>query len=147
MTFYAASSTRKTTVTIDAGAVRSNACIEVHTDVPTSQVSQRFVSGSKNVVKFCEDGSTTDSLAAVSDRGSDAEDDQNTLIGYITGNQSYYDITVGSSGYDGTELTTAQNKVDTLETTDVQGFQVTSPRGCATFLKWDGTNTWSCAPL
>ena len=134
----------KNKVPIDTGAVFSDKCVQIKTDVPSPEVSVNFTSGTQKVVVFCD--KTNDDLYDVDDSADGYETRQNNLITDVQNAAALY----GDTPTTGKNLTLADKEGDftTLETNADSLAAANSLPDCTgtgEYMAWDATNDdWYC---
>ena len=137
----------KNKVSIDTGAVFSDECVQIKTDVPSPEVSVNFTSGSQKVVVFCDQ--TNDDLYDVDATADGYETRQNNLITDIQSAVGVY----GDTPTTGKNLTLADKEGDfTTLQTNADSLAATNSlpdcTGTGQYMAWDATNdAWSCHPI
>jgi len=132
----------KNNVLIDTGAVFSDACVQIKTNVPSPEVSVNFTSGTQKVVVFCDKAS--DDLYDVNATADGYETRQNELINDINDAVGVY----GDTADTGKNLTLA-DKEDEFTTLNGNADSLTSSlsdcTGAGEYMAWDAdTDDWSC---
>ena len=132
----------KNNVLIDTGAVFSDACVQIKTNVPSPEVSVNFTSGTQKVVVFCDKAS--DDLYDVNATADGYETRQNNLIADINAAVGVYGDTV-NTGKNLTlavkegEFTTLNGNADSLTSS------LSDCTGAGEYMAWDAdTDDWSC---
>lgn len=140
----------KNKVSIDTGAVLSDECVQIKTDIPSPDPAPgSFTSGTQKVVVFCD--KTNDDLFDVNADADGLETRQNNLITDITTAVGDYGDRAASGGV-------AEGKNRTI--TDIDGSfsglntnanSLTNNLDACTagqYMAWDATNDdWSCHPV
>ena len=132
----------KNNVLIDTGAVFSDACVQIKTNVPSPEVSVNFTSGTQKVVVFCDKAS--DDLYDVNATADGYETRQNELITDINDAVGVY----GDTADTGKNLTLA-DKEGEFTTLNGNADSLTSSlsdcTGAGEYMAWDAdTDDWSC---
>ena len=132
----------KNNVLIDTGAVFSDACVQIKTNVPSPEVSVNFTSGTQKVVVFCDKAS--DNLYDVNATADGYETRQNKLITDINAAVGVYGDTVNT----GKNLTLAV-KEGNFTTLNSNADSLTSSLsdciGAGEYMAWNATaDDWSC---
>ena len=132
----------KNNVLIDTGAVFSDACVQIKTNVPSPEVSVNFTSGTQKVVVFCDKAS--DDLYDVNATADGYETRQNELINDINDAVGVY----GDTADTGKNLTLADNEGE-FTTLNGNADSLTSSlsdcTGAGEYMAWDAdTDDWSC---
>ena len=132
----------KNNVLIDTGAVFSDACVQIKTNVPSPEVSVNFTSGTQKVVVFCDKAS--DDLYDVNATADGYETRQNNLINDINDAVGVY----GDTADTGKNLTLA-DKEGEFTTLNGNADSLTSSlsdcTGAGEYMAWDAdTDDWSC---
>jgi len=132
----------KNNVLIDTGAVFSDACVQIKTNVPSPEVSVNFTSGTRKVVVFCD--KTGDDLYDVDASADGYETRQNNLIADINTAVGVYGDTVNTgknltlADKEG-EFTTLNGNADSLTSS------LSDCTGAGEYMAWDAdTDDWSC---
>ena len=132
----------KNNVLIDTGAVFSDACVQIKTNVPSPEVSVNFTSGTQKVVVFCDKAS--DDLYDVNATADGYETRQNELINDINDAVGVY----GDTADTGKNLTLA-DKEDEFTTLNGNADSLTSSlsdcTGAGEYMAWNAAaDDWSC---
>jgi len=132
----------KNNVLIDTGAVFSDACVQIKTNVPSPEVSVNFTSGTQKVVVFCDKAS--DNLYDVNATADGYETRQNNLINDINDAVGVY----GDTADTGKNLTLA-DKEGEFTTLNGNADSLTSSlsdcTGAGEYMAWDAdTDDWYC---
>jgi len=132
----------KNNVLIDTGAVFSDACVQIKTNVPSPEVSVNFTSGTQKVVVFCDKAS--DNLYDVNATADGYETRQNNLINDINDAVGVY----GDTADTGKNLTLAV-KEGNFTTLNSNADSLTSSLsdciGAGEYMAWNATaDDWSC---
>jgi hypothetical protein len=132
----------KNNVLIDTGAVFSDACVQIKTNVPSPEVSVNFTSGTQKVVVFCDKAS--DDLYDVNATADGYETRQNNLIADINATVGVYGDTV-NTGKNLTlavkegEFTTLNGNADSLTSS------LSDCTGAGEYMAWNAAaDDWSC---
>ena len=132
----------KNNVLIDTGAVFSDACVQIKTNVPSPEVSVNFTSGTQKVVVFCDKAS--DNLYDVNATADGYETRQNELITDINDAVGVY----GDTADTGKNLTLA-DKEGEFTTLNGNADSLTSSlsdcTGAGEYMVWNAAaDDWSC---
>jgi hypothetical protein len=135
----------KNNVLIDTGAVFSDACVQIKTNVPSPEVSVNFTSGTRKVVVFCD--KTDDDLYDVDASADGYETRQNNLIADINTAVGVYGDT-GDTVNTGKNLTLAvkEGEFTTLNgNADSLTSSLSDCTGAGEYMAWNAAaDDWSC---
>jgi len=135
----------KNNVLIDTGAVFSDACVQIKTNVPSPEVSVNFTSGTRKVVVFCD--KTGDDLYDVDASADGYETRQNNLITDINAAVGVYGDT-GDAVNTGKNLTLAvkEGEFTTLNgNADSLTSSLSDCTGAGEYMAWNAAaDDWSC---